>query len=138
MGQTGDTRTTAKNTLGLQGQSPIDPLLGEVLPRSGNASQKALEILADGGTIVRATHPGRIRSIQKEGKTFTIEVSATQGVLDRTALAATPFTRYSNLGSVGVVGGEIIPSGRQLGTVSFFKKGGQTFLSYQTFINGLY
>jgi len=134
--KTGDTRTTAKNKFGLQGQSPIDPAFGEVLPGGSDPSQKALVIFANGGTEVRATHPGRVRSIQKEEKDFVVEVSATQGILDRATQRATAFTRYSNLGTVDVVPGERILTGQQLGTVSFFRRGGQTSLSYQTFING--
>jgi len=134
--QTGDTRTTAKNKFGLQGQSPIDPSFGEVLPGGRDPSQKALIILASGGTEVRATHPGRVRSIQKEGTDFVVEISATQGLLDRATQRATPFTRYSNLGTLDIVPGERVLTGQQLGTVSFFRRGGQTSLSYQTFING--
>jgi len=150
--QTGDTRTTAKNKFGIQGISPVDPALGEIHDQSDftltlseaaavrGATEfqgKGLVIAVAGGTFVRATHPGRVRRIEKVGReTFNVEVSATQGVLTQQTARATAFTKYKSLGTVDVVEGEIVSAGQQLGTVSFKSSGGQTSLIYETFING--
>lgn len=131
MPKTGDTRTTAKNKFGLQGQSPIDPQLGEVLPRA----LPGLVIAAEGGTEVRATHPGRVRSVTKTGSTFFVEVAATQGPLTKEALSDIPFTSYGNLGTVDVTRGDSITPGQQIGTVAFRRV--QTSLFYQTFLKGV-
>ncbi len=133
---TGNQRTDAKNKLGLSGLAPVDPAHAEVLPRSGSINQRAMDILTDGGSIVRSTHPGVVGKVFKAKGAFIVEVVATDGVLNRQTRRETAFTRYQNLGTVDVVEGEEIAATQQLGTVAYQRINGQRGMSYRVFKNG--
>lgn len=130
---------------GLEGQQPVDGRDVEALPKNrenvaGTSRDKALILSAPGGSIVRSTHPGRVRAVIKETNgTFTIEVVSTDSILDIETRAELPFTKYGGLGNVEVVTNQAVGAGQQLGTVSFIANdtaGGGTGLKYQVFANG--
>jgi hypothetical protein len=124
-------------------KSPIDKDKAEVGPLG--AKDKRLSIFAQGGDPVRSTHPGRVKSIIKSQKFFTIILAATENGTDNSGrtpsdpnvnLAEFPNTSYANLGSVNVQVGEKISAGHQIGTVSFFPTGGKTGIRYGVNANG--
>lgn len=127
---------------GLEGQQPIDTENVEVLPRAGGTAgyDKGLVLSAPGGSVVRATHAGRVGLVRKESDgTFIVDVVATDSILDLETRMETPFTRYSALGNIEVVFGQAVGIGQQIGTVAFFANssaGGGTGLKYQVFANG--
>ena len=124
-------------------KSPIDKDKAEVGPLG--AKDKRLSIFARGGDPVRSTHPGRVKSIIKSQKFFTIILAATENGTDLSGrtpsdpnvnLAEFPNTSYANLGSVNVQVGEKVSAGHQIGTVSFFPTGGRTGIRYGVNANG--
>ncbi|KKN72770.1 hypothetical protein LCGC14_0407370 [marine sediment metagenome] len=124
-------------------KSPIDKDKAEVGPLG--AKDKRLSIFARGGDPVRSTHPGRVKSIIKSQKFFTIILAATENGTDLSGrtpsdpnvnLAEFPNTSYANLGSVNVQVGEKVSAGHQIGTVSFFPTGGKTGIRYGVNANG--
>jgi hypothetical protein len=128
---TGNTRADAKNKFGLSGSSPIDPSDGEVFPKdsdvfkSGDSSK--LKILTKPGTIVRATHPGKVGVIPLPDSGFVVRVDA---LPKGDALQGSGTTKYGPLGTVDVVPGEIVGVGTQLGTVASEKAGAETVFFY--------
>jgi hypothetical protein len=129
---TADSRSTAKNSLGLQGQSPVDPAVSEKV----SSSNAALLISAPGGTPVRATHPGTVSSIQATGSGSYVEIIAGQDAYNRSFDSSS--TAYTPLGTVDVSVGERVDTGQQIGTVSFdtFEEfGGVSGLSYSVLAN---
>ena len=127
--------------------SPVDKETAEVAPLG--TESKLLGIIARGGDPVRSTHPGRVQSIIKTDKIFTVILAATLNGTDNSGrtpddpnvnLAEFPNTFYSGLGSVNVQVGEKVSAGHQLGTVSFFPNtgspGGTTGITYGVNANG--
>ncbi len=144
--------SAGRKTDGLPKVSPVEKQGAEAMPRAGTQTDKAMLIAVAGGTIVRSTHPGRIGRVDKIANgTFTVEVVATDSILDLQTRKDAPFTRYSNLGNVEVVPGQAIGIGQQIGTVSFSNNNaelsalggsgvalasGSQGMRYQVFANG--
>ncbi len=129
---TGNTRSDAKNKFGLSGASPIDDADGELLDtgsstRRGRISNK-MELLTTPGTIVRATHPGKIRVVDLFDSTFVVKVEALPKP-GQTAFNQT-VTAYGPLGTVDVVHGETVGVEKQLGTVASTAGQAETTLRY--------
>lgn len=153
---TGNSRSDAKNKLGLTGISPVDPAGAEALPRDQQArGSRHMSILTEPGSDVRATHPGTVSRVESSGPTKVVEIVAnTQvnlkkpltdpsgkltpaGKLSEVIVKSSAFTRYSNLGTVNVVRGQTVPAGFLIGTVSQTPLTGErTGLKYQVFSNG--